>query len=148
MDRVFLDANVLFSAAYKPGSRLTALWARANTLLLSSAYAIEEARRNLSRARPSQLADLERLIAQLRLVPESNANVVPLVEANLVEKDRPIDPLKFVTLDAPGLTDDEPVNKRWGRNSAIGMVLGLLLGCMLAIRRPSSSSPNQDTEPA
>ena len=48
MDRVFLDANVLFSAAYRPDSGLLILWNRAGTTLLTSAHAVEEARRNLS----------------------------------------------------------------------------------------------------
>ncbi len=50
VDRVFLDANVLFSAAYG-SSRIGALWDRARfgrCRLLASRYAIEEARRNLS----------------------------------------------------------------------------------------------------
>ena len=47
MDRVFLDANVLLSAAYRPDSRLLILWSRGDTALLTSAHAVEEARRNL-----------------------------------------------------------------------------------------------------
>ena len=46
-DRVFLDANVLFSAAYRPDSGLLVLWRRADATLLTSAHAVEEARRNL-----------------------------------------------------------------------------------------------------
>lgn len=48
MDRVFLDANVLFSAAYKVNTRLLDLWKLKNTSLWSSRYALEEARVNLS----------------------------------------------------------------------------------------------------
>jgi uncharacterized protein len=48
MDRVFLDANVLFSAAYKPDSRLLQLWKLRDTVLCSSRYALEEARINLA----------------------------------------------------------------------------------------------------
>ena len=47
MDRVFLDANVLFSAAYRSDSGLLILWSRGDTTLLTSAHAVEEARRNL-----------------------------------------------------------------------------------------------------
>ena len=43
VDRVFLDANVLFSAAYSEGSRLRELWRLAETELLTSAFALEEA---------------------------------------------------------------------------------------------------------
>ena len=49
MDRVFLDANVLYSAAYLEFSDLGRLCTLDDLLLLlSSDYAIEEARRNLA----------------------------------------------------------------------------------------------------
>ncbi len=48
MDRLFLDANVLFSAAYKTDARLLQLWKLKNVVLCSSAYALEEARINLT----------------------------------------------------------------------------------------------------
>ena len=60
MDRVFLDANVLFSAAYRPDSRLRELWALAEVELVTSAYSVEEACRNLDN--PVQRADLEKLL--------------------------------------------------------------------------------------
>jgi len=70
-ERVFLDANILFSAAY--GSRgLLQLWQRAREgkcLLLSSSYAVEEARRNLTD--PSQLESLERLLQDVQIVSEA-----------------------------------------------------------------------------
>ena len=47
MDRLFLDANVLFSAAYRPGAGLLQLWKLKNAVLCSSHYALEEARINL-----------------------------------------------------------------------------------------------------
>jgi predicted nucleic acid-binding protein len=47
MDRLFLDANVLFSAACRPGAGLCQLWKLKNVALCSSRYAIEEARINL-----------------------------------------------------------------------------------------------------
>ena len=63
MDRVFLDANVLFSAAYLESSGLARLWQLADAELLSSDYAIEEARRNLALDRAPALARLDRLTA-------------------------------------------------------------------------------------
>jgi predicted nucleic acid-binding protein len=48
MDRLFLDANVLFSAAYRPEGRLLRLWKLDDVSLVSSRYALEEARFNLS----------------------------------------------------------------------------------------------------
>ena len=47
MDRLFLDANVLFSAAYRPGAGLLQLWKLDNAVLCSSRYALAEARINL-----------------------------------------------------------------------------------------------------
>ena len=49
MDRLFLDANVLFSAAYRSDSRLLQFWKLKNVWLCSSAYALEEARINLEK---------------------------------------------------------------------------------------------------
>lgn len=47
MDRVFLDANVLYSAAYSRDAGLQRLWKLPQVELLTSAYAVGEARRNL-----------------------------------------------------------------------------------------------------
>jgi len=47
MDRLFLDANVLFSAAYRPNAGLLRLWKLDKVTLCSSRYALEEARINL-----------------------------------------------------------------------------------------------------
>jgi len=43
----FLDANVLFSAAYRPDAGLRRLWDLEGVRLVTSAYAAEEARSNL-----------------------------------------------------------------------------------------------------
>jgi predicted nucleic acid-binding protein len=56
---MFLDANVLFSAAYREGSGLSRLWLLADIELLSSNYAIAEAERNLATdAQRKRLTDL------------------------------------------------------------------------------------------
>lgn len=55
MDRVFLDANVLFSAAYLAATHLHRLWGLAGTELVTSDYAVGEARRKLSTAAQSRL---------------------------------------------------------------------------------------------
>jgi|ERR1700733_1281830 len=47
MDRLFLDANVLFSVAYKTQTRLIQLWKFEDVVLCSSRYALQEARANL-----------------------------------------------------------------------------------------------------
>lgn len=56
MDRDFLDANVLFSAARSATSRLRDLWRLPQTTLITSAYCVEEARRNLAIDRPEARA--------------------------------------------------------------------------------------------
>jgi uncharacterized protein len=60
MDRLFLDANVLVSAAYKPDTALLRLWKLKDVALFSSRYALEEARINLTdedqRVRLNQLS--------------------------------------------------------------------------------------------
>lgn len=65
MERVFLDANVLFSAAYRADAGLLKLWRTPGLQLCSSAYAVEEARINLDEA--AQRARLIRLESKLQL---------------------------------------------------------------------------------
>jgi predicted nucleic acid-binding protein len=47
VDRLFLDANILFSAAYRPSAGLLQLWRLNRVALCSSRYSLEEARINL-----------------------------------------------------------------------------------------------------
>lgn len=87
-DRVFLDANVLFSAAYRVDSALVALWTPARAInVCSSQYAIEEARRNMEDSDARER--LEKLIAGVEMVPEVATGRVP-TGITLPEKDRPI----------------------------------------------------------
>lgn len=74
MDRLFLDANVLFSAAYRPRSGLIKLWRLRGVHLCSSRYAMEEARINLTQE--SQMRRLDALSRKIwfegvaRLLPD------------------------------------------------------------------------------
>jgi len=86
MSLAFLDANVLFSAAYREKSRLMRLWNRPGAELVTSAYAVEEARRNLTS--PDQRARLESLLSQMRIVAESDAPMPASVQ--LPDKDHPV----------------------------------------------------------
>ena len=87
MARLFLDANVLFSAAYREGAGLLQLWELPGTVVMTSGYAAEEARRNLET--DAARARLESLLNRTLLVPE--APDVPLpASARLPDKDRPI----------------------------------------------------------
>ena len=72
MDRVFLDANVLFSAAYREAARLQKLWEVPNARLITSAYAIDEADRNLKT--DEQRIRLRTLLASVEVVAELPAN--------------------------------------------------------------------------
>ena len=89
MDRVFLDANVLYSAAYLERSGLAQLWTLDDVELLSSAYAIEEARRNLAMDRPEALARFKQLAAVVGTVDAPQGLKLP--DKTLLDpKDQPI----------------------------------------------------------
>ncbi len=89
MDRIFLDANVLFSAAYLEHSGLARLWTLHNIVLLTSPHAIEEARRNLAIDRPAALARLKRLTAATSTVAVPQGLRLP-ENVRLDPKDQPI----------------------------------------------------------
>jgi hypothetical protein len=91
--RLFLDANVLFTAAQNPLGKAAFLFesaaveSRSPWVLLSSAYAIEEARRNLAAKAASALAAFAAQRERLTLVPQPAAAAVAL---DLPAKDQPI----------------------------------------------------------
>jgi len=69
--RLFLDANILFTAAYSPeglSALLFELRRRGILRLLSSEHAAEEARVNLQLKQPDALGRLERLLKLLEVV--------------------------------------------------------------------------------
>jgi predicted nucleic acid-binding protein len=86
LDRLFLDANVLFAAAYRRDARVRELWALKGVKLVTSRYALEEARRNLETREQRQR--LEELVQALEVLTGSTAERGLAVE--LSEKDRPI----------------------------------------------------------
>ena len=92
-DRLFLDANVLFTAAHRPQGKAAFLFqARRDSpatpwLLLSSAYAVEEARRNLAVKFPASLSDWPALLEGLLIVGQPASTAVRLP---LPVKDQPI----------------------------------------------------------
>lgn len=91
MDRVFLDANVLFSAAYLKDSGLLKLWElgqkKRNIVLITSTYAIAEAQGNLSTS--AQRSRLNKLTKMIGVVDELSEQSLT-AEIKLNEKDRPI----------------------------------------------------------
>lgn len=86
-DVLFLDANILFSAAYRENSGLLQFWKLKGARLVSSVYAIEEARRNLETLK--QKERLEKLIDSVETFPFYVDDALPENIA-LKEKDRPI----------------------------------------------------------
>ena len=69
--RLFLDANILFTAAHNPGGKaalVIELGIQGYWELFSSLYAMEEARRNLERKLPQTLDALTSLQRGIRLV--------------------------------------------------------------------------------
>ncbi len=87
MERVFLDANVLFSASWCEGAGLLALWDRADVRLITSGYAAEEARRNLDTA--VRRSRLEKLLASVEIVVDAPGEPLPR-GVRLPGKDEPI----------------------------------------------------------
>ena len=86
MDRLFLDANVLFSAAYRPDAGVRELWSLKNVRLVTSLYAVEEARRNLDK--PEQREELEKLVGRMEVLTSSPAD--RRLAIDLPQKDRPV----------------------------------------------------------
>ena len=88
--RLFLDANVLFTAAHNPRGKAALvidLGKQGYWVLATSRYALEEARRNLEKKFPQSLDELNSLLQSIQLVEHRPALRFP---AGLAEKDRPI----------------------------------------------------------
>jgi predicted nucleic acid-binding protein len=90
--RIFLDANILFSAAKSDGAirRLLFLLQQARHDCWIDAYVLDEARRNLAVKAPAGLAALDALLPRLHLAPFQRADPVLAASLPLVEKDRPV----------------------------------------------------------
>jgi predicted nucleic acid-binding protein len=88
VDRLFLDANVLVSAALKPDSRVAALWELKDVRLLASPYVLVEARRNVRE--PAATERLEALVARMAVLPAEPAEFDVTDAPDLPSKDRPV----------------------------------------------------------
>ncbi len=88
MDRLFLDANVLFSAAYRENAGVQRLWSATNSELVTSDYAVEEARRNL--ADPDQRERLDRLLESVEIIQARILDPSLRGDVQLADKDWPI----------------------------------------------------------
>ena len=88
--RLFLDANVLFTAAHNPSGKaalIIDLRTQGHWEVVTCSYAIEEAQRNLSMKFPDHLERFETLISAITRVPSRSGRNCP---TPLPEKDRPI----------------------------------------------------------
>lgn len=90
MKRVFLDANVLFTAAHNASGKavlVIELGAGKHWRLCTSVYAVEEARRNISVKFPDALQRLDTLLGSVAVVQHGTGAECPI---KLREKDRTI----------------------------------------------------------
>lgn len=91
MDRVFLDANVLFSAAYQERNGLLKLWDLAkknsNIVLVTSAYAHAEAERNV--VSDKHATRLKRLMATVEIINTASSQSLPQ-DIEIHDNDKPI----------------------------------------------------------
>lgn len=68
MERLFLDANVIFSAAYNPRRRLGLLWKLPDVELVTSDHAAAEALRNLRVKYPKRVEAATTMLDECGLV--------------------------------------------------------------------------------
>ncbi len=90
--RIFLDANILFSAARADGAvrQLLALSEAAGHELWADAYVFEEARRNLAAKAPDALPVLHAMTTRIKLGGLlAHTSLLPET-TTLPEKDRPV----------------------------------------------------------
>ena len=88
--KIFLDANVLFTAAHNPSGKaalIVELGAQGHWQTPTSTLAVEEARRNLDIKFAACLTRLESILSKVRVVSSVSGPACPI---DLPEKDRPI----------------------------------------------------------
>lgn len=87
-DKLFLDANILFSVAYgSPGlDRLWEIAKKGHCELIASQYVIEEAKRNLNRQ--EHLAKLSGYLSKVSIVAEADPSIPCPID--LPDKDSPV----------------------------------------------------------
>lgn len=85
--RIFLDANVLFSASHRDGNIARLLeFAVRDHVLLTCEFALDEARRNIVLKRPQWSDAFNELLTAIQCVPTALFEL----PVELVAKDRPI----------------------------------------------------------
>ena len=90
MIRIFLDSNVIFTAAHNPQGKaflVIELAAGSHWEVVTSTFCLEEARLNLERKDPAVLGRLAEISRSVHLVPDVAGERCTL---SLPEKDRPV----------------------------------------------------------
>jgi hypothetical protein len=90
--RIFLDANILFSAAKSAGA-IRELLERAlvdGHTPCADAYVAAEARKNIAIKHPEAMPELDALMAKVEQCPFLRHELPPDVAVLLAEKDRPV----------------------------------------------------------
>src|SRR5207302_441362 len=91
MYRLFLDANVLFTAAHNPDGKAAFLFGPPGHgvwwLLIASGHTVEEARRNVTVKYPHCEVRLAELVQRVTIVAQPAASPLPIL---LPEKDQPV----------------------------------------------------------
>lgn len=90
--RVFLDANILFSAAKSSGAVrvfLAALKSSGHTLV-ADGYVVGEARRNLEAKFPAAMVDFEKVMEDVEASAKASGPLRADLAPGLPEKDRPV----------------------------------------------------------
>jgi predicted nucleic acid-binding protein len=90
--RIFLDANILFSAAKTDGAMRQLLGAlrAAGHELWADGYVLEEARRNLAAKAAGGAGALDAIVARIRVAEAHPGDPGAPLAASLPEKDRPV----------------------------------------------------------
>jgi predicted nucleic acid-binding protein len=91
--RLFLDANVIMSAAITPEGRAAMIYDlanRAKCTVMSSHYALTEARRNVELKAPTSIGRLDHLQTRTVIVPPPPLQRIELAAHLLPPKDAPI----------------------------------------------------------
>jgi len=90
LQRIFLDSNVLFTAAHNPSGKaalILELGARGKWQVITSTLAVEEARHNLRIKFPVCLPHFESLLPGVVIYPSVSGPICPI---ELPDKDEPI----------------------------------------------------------
>jgi len=133
-DKVFLDANILFSVAYV-GPGLDRLWELAKKgycVLLASRYVIEEAKRNLNT--PDKLNNLKACLSDVQIVLEADQSIICPID--LPPKDRPV-LMAAISAKADYLITGDMVHfgKYFGR-SIMGVRIGMTRDYVISKTKP------------